>query len=76
MAWMLTKNEAFTSLYGFPQVDTLVDFLVKADLIATLGRRLYYEINTYIERINQNYSINYLIRQIEGEGLFLSSLQR
>lgn len=76
MAWLLTKNEAFTSLHGFPQVDTVVDFLVKADLIATLGRRLYYEINTYIERINQNYSINYLIRQIEGEGLFLSSLQR
>lgn len=76
MAWMLTKNEAFTSLYGFPQIDPVIDFLVKADLIATLGRRIYYEINTYSERINRNYSINYLIRQIEGEGLFLSSLQR
>lgn len=50
------KNKSFTSLYGFPQIDTVIDFFVKADLIATLGRRIYYEINIYLERINQNYS--------------------
>lgn len=47
-----------------------MDFLVKADLIVTLGRRIYHEINIYTEKINQNYSVIYLVRQIEGEGLF------